>query len=68
MHRGAMTRMTTDGLKYLAPLCPIACFEMFSRLVVAFKDVDSFHLTLHLLRIELQINTLKLYCALWFFL
>lgn len=68
MPSGAMICMTTDGLKYLAPFCQNAFFEKFSSRAVAFKDMDIFHLTLHSLRIELQINILKLYGVLKFFL
>lgn len=38
--------MTTDRLKYLAPICQNAFLEKCSSRLVAFKDMDIFHLTL----------------------
>lgn len=64
MPSGAMICMTTDGLKYLGPFCLNYFFENVSSRVVAFKDMDIFHLTLNSLRIEPQINILKLYSIL----
>ena len=59
-----MIRMTTDGLKYFGPFCLNYFFENVSSCVVAFKDMDIFHLMLNSLRIEPQINILKLYSIL----
>lgn len=42
----------------------IFSLNFFSSRVFAFKDVDIFHLTFYSLKIELQINTLKLYSIL----
>lgn len=63
MPSGAMICMTATGqARYLGSLCQNVLFEKFSSREVAFKDLDIFHLTLHSLRIEPQINI-----RLWFF-
>lgn len=46
MPSGAMICMTADRLRYLAPICQNAFIENFSSRLVAFKDINIFHLTL----------------------
>lgn len=57
----AMTCMIATGRRYLGPFRPSAFFERLSSREVAFRDLQTFHVTLHSsLRIELQIINILL--------